>query len=264
MVSSVRQAFRSEIAESVWAVYRRRAQKLNDRSPNPLLTKYIELLSIQGEMSSMLMKTCEVSNVTSDLALLSYFDNASLRPLLANARRGVAAGGLTVGETESLASLENLWHQVDEFEYPADFPARLVLEVFATEVSVWPHREIETRPDRCPHCGFAVMCSMLREAGLGRSRSGCCSLCGSEWSVPRLGCLRCEEQQSGKLPLFTFEEFSHIRIEACDSCGGWLKSIDLTRDAEALPMPDDVWSSAVNIWASEQGYQSIGNHLFRL
>ena len=128
MVSSLRPALRSEIAESVWAVYRRRAQKLNDRSPNPLLTKYIELLSIQDEMSSMLIETCEVSNVTSDLALLSYFDNASLRPLLAKARRGVAEGGLTVGETESLESLENLWHQVDEFEYPADFPACLVIE----------------------------------------------------------------------------------------------------------------------------------------
>lgn len=278
MVSSVRQAFRSEMAGSVWAAYSRRAEKLNDRAANSLLTKYIELVSLQNEMSSMLIETCEVPNATSDLALLSYFDDVMLRPLLAKARRAVAAGGFTVSETESSESargqlhcrrgvglsLENLWHQVNEFEYPDDFPARLVLEVFATEVSAWPHREIETKPDHCPHCGFPILCSILREEGLGRSRFCCCSLCGSEWPVPRLGCLRCGEQQSEKLPLFTFEEFPHIRIEACDSCGGSLKSIDVTRDAEALPVPDDVWSSAVNIWASEQGYQSIGNSLFAL
>lgn len=264
MVSSVRQAFRSEMAGSVWAAYRWRAEKLNDRAANSLLTKYIELVSLQDEMSSMLIETCEVPNVTSHLALLSYFDDVMLLPLLGKARRAVAAGGLTVTETESFESLENLWHQVNEFEYPDDFPARLVLEVFATEVSAWPHREIETKPDHCPHCGFPILCSILREEGLGRSRFCCCSLCGSEWPVPRLGCLRCGEQQSEKLPLFTFEEFPHIRIEACDSCGGSLKSIDVTRDAEALPVPDDVWSSAVNIWASEQGYQSIGNSLFAL
>jgi formate dehydrogenase maturation protein FdhE len=252
------------MTESVWAAYRRRAEKLNDGAANPLLAKYIELVSIQDELSSLLIETCEVPIVTSDLALLSYFDDVALRALLVKAMRGVAKGGPPVHEAESLESLENLWHQVDEFEYPADLPARLVLEVFATEVSAWPHREIETRPDRCPHCGFPVMCSMLREAGLGRSRYGCCSLCGSEWPEPRLGCLRCGEQHSAKLPLFTFEELPHIRIEACDSCGGWLKSIDLTRDAEALPMPDDVWSSVANIWAFEQGYQNIGNNLFRL
>jgi len=42
-----------------------------------------------------------------------------------------------------------------------------------------------------------------------------------------------------------------IRVEACDSCGGYLKSIDMTKDAETLPVPDDVPSSAINIWAFE-------------
>jgi len=264
MVSSARPAFRSEMSKSVWAAYRRRAQKLNDGAANPLLAKYIELLSIQDEMSSMLIKTCEGPDATSDLALLSYFNEEALRPLLAEAARRVAASGLDLAETALVASLENLWRQVDEFEYPADFPARLVLEVFATEVSVWPHREMETRRDHCPHCGFPVLCAILREAGLGRSRSGCCSMCASEWCVPRLGCLHCGEQRSQNLPVFTFEDLPHIRVEACESCGGWLKSLDLTREAELLPLPDDVWSCAVDLWASEQGYARIGNHLFRL
>lgn len=269
MDSAVRQAFRSQLTGSqatgsVWAAYRRRAQELNAAAPNPLLAKYIELVSIQDEMHSTLIETCEPPCAASNRAIVSFFNDAALQPLLEKARRAVAAIGLTVGEAESANSLNNLWHQAEEFDYPADFPARLVLEVFATEVSAWPHRQIDTRPDSCPHCGFPIMCSLLREVGSGRARSSACSLCGSEWPTPRLGCLRCDEQKSEKLPLFTFEEFPHIRIEACDSCGGWLKSIDLAKDGEALPMPDDVFSSALNIWAAGQGYQSIGSHLFPL
>src|SRR5215469_12013254 len=263
MDSAVRQAFRSETSGSVWAAYRRRAQKLNASTPNPVLAKYLEIVSIQDELHSLLMDTCDAPNASGH-AIVSFFNDAALQPLLAKARSSVAAIGLTVGDIESAKSLHSLWHQTEVFDYPADFPARLVLEVFATEVSAWPHRQIETRPDRCPHCGFPVMCSVLRELGSGRARAAACSLCAGEWSAPRLGCLRCDEQKSANLPLFTFEEFPHIRIEACDSCGGWLKSIDLATDGEAIPTPDDVFSSALNIWASGQGYQPIGSHLFSL
>jgi hypothetical protein len=38
----------------------------------------------------------------------------------------------------------------------------------------------------------------------------------------------------------------------------------MTKDAEALPAPDDVGSSAINIWAFEEGYQAIGRHFFSL
>jgi FdhE protein len=99
---------------------------------------------------------------------------------------------------------------------------------------------------------------------MGRRRSAVCCLCSSEWTVARLGCLRCGEQEAPKLPVFSFDAWPHIQIEGCDSCGGYLKSIDMTKDADALPVPDDVSSSAINIWAFEQGYQAIGTHFFNL
>jgi formate dehydrogenase maturation protein FdhE len=60
------------------------------------------------------------------------------------------------------------------------------------------------------------------------------------------------------------QAWTHIRVEVCDSCGGYLKSIDMIKDAETLPVPDDVGSSAINIWAFEEGYQAIGRHFFNL
>jgi formate dehydrogenase maturation protein FdhE len=38
----------------------------------------------------------------------------------------------------------------------------------------------------------------------------------------------------------------------------------MTKDPDALPVPDDIASSAINIWAFEQGYQAIGRHFFNL
>jgi formate dehydrogenase maturation protein FdhE len=206
----------------------------------------------------------EAPHADSGRSFLSYFNGEALRPLLALAAGELSAIGQSEPPGESLDLLEELWNQVEDFNYPRDFAARLVLEVFATALSTLPHKEMETTPDHCPHCGFPILCSIAREEGMGRKRSGQCSLCSNEWAVARLGCLRCGEQRASKLPVFSFDAWMHVRVEVCDSCGGYLKSIDMTRDADALPMPDDIGSSAANIWAFEQGYQSIGNHLFSL
>jgi hypothetical protein len=262
MASCLNPVWRSARGQRIWAAYRQRAEKLNAGVVNPLLTRYIELVSLQEKLSSILIGTLDVPHTDSDRALLCYFNGEALGPLLALASREVRAEGQMEPPDESL--LEDLWNQVEEFQYPRDFAARLVLEVFATELSVLPHRKMETTPDRCPHCGFPILCSIAREEGMGKQRSVLCSLCSSEWAVGRLGCLRCGEQEASRLPVFSFDMWAHIRVEACDSCGGYLKSIDMTTDAETLPVPDDVASSAINIWAFEQGYQAIGRHFFTL
>lgn len=264
MTSCLNLAWRSAQGQRIWDDYRERAEKLNAGAMNPLLTRYIELVSLQAKLSSILIGTLDVPQTDGDHALLYYFNREALRPLFALAAREVKVEGQMEPSGESLPLLEDLWNQVEEFQYPRDFAARLVLQVFATELSVLPHREMETTPDRCPHCGFAIQCTIAREEGMGMRRSALCSLCSSEWTVGRLGCLRCGEQEASKLPVFSFDAWAHIRVEACDSCGGYLKSIDTTKDVETLPAPDDVASSAINIWAFEQGYQAIGAHFFNL
>jgi formate dehydrogenase maturation protein FdhE len=123
-------------------------------------------------------------------------------------------------------------YQSEELHYPHDFAARLVLEVYATELAALPHKEIETTPDRCPHCGFPILCSIALEEGMGRRRSPVCSICSSEWPVPRLGCLRCGEQRASELPVFRFDAWTHIRVEVCDSCGGYLKAFGAQKDLQ--------------------------------
>jgi formate dehydrogenase maturation protein FdhE len=246
------------------AAYSERAEKLNSEAANPLLARYIELVSLQVRLGSTLVETLAIPHTDSNRSLLSYFNPEPLCPLVHIAAQEVAPNETFETAGRSLARLEALWYQSEELHYPHDFAARLVLDVYATELAALPHKEIETTPDRCPHCGYPIMCSVAVEEGMGRRRSAVCSLCSSQWPVPRLGCLRCGEQRASKLPVFSFDAWTHIRVELCESCGGYLKSIDMTKDAEALPVPDDVGSSAINIWAVEQGHQPIGRHFFNL
>jgi formate dehydrogenase maturation protein FdhE len=250
--------------KTIWAAYCERAKKLNSEATNPLLARYIELVSLQVRLASTLVETLAIPHTDNNRSLLSYFSPEPLCPLLDMAAQEVAPNETSETAGQSLARLEVLWYQSEELHYPHDFAARLVLEVYATELAALPHKEIETTPDRCPHCGFPILCSVALEEGMGRRRSAVCSICSSEWPVPRLGCLRCGEQRASKLPVFSFDAWTHIRVEVCDSCGGYLKSIDRTKDAEALPVPDDVGSSAINIWAFDEGYQAIGRHFFNL
>jgi Protein involved in formate dehydrogenase formation len=196
MASCLNPVWRSAQGQRICAAYRERAEKLNVGAVNPLLTTYIELVSLQAKTQYHPDRTLDVPHTDSDHALLCHFNREALRPLLALAVREVSAKGQAEPPSESLNLLEELWNQVEDFQYPRDFAARLVLEVFATELSVLPHREIETTPDRCPHCGFPILCSIAREEGMGRRRSALCSLCSSEWPVGRLGCLRCGEQEA--------------------------------------------------------------------
>jgi FdhE protein len=48
-----------------------------------------------------------------------------------------------------------------------------------------------------------------------------------------------------------------VRIEACDSCQRYIKSIDLTVDGLAIPEVDDLLSLSMDLWATDQGYERL-------
>ena len=41
------------------------------------------------------------------------------------------------------------------------------------------------------------------------------------------------------LAAYTAEEFAHVRVEACDSCRHYIKTVDLTKDGRAVPVYND-------------------------
>jgi formate dehydrogenase maturation protein FdhE len=48
-----------------------------------------------------------------------------------------------------------------------------------------------------------------------------------------------------------------VRIEACETCRRYLKSIDLTKDARAIRRVDDLLPLSVDLWAQEEAYARL-------
>jgi FdhE protein len=109
----------------------------------------------------------------------------------------------------------------------------------------------------CPYCGRRPGVAVLRPEGDGAKRSLQCSFCLGEWNFRRIVCPSCGEEDNHKLPVYTAEEFDYIRVEACDTCKAYIKSVDLTKNGHAEPVVDEIAAAALDMWAREHGYEKI-------
>lgn len=111
----------------------------------------------------------------------------------------------------------------------------------------------------CPHCGGQPWVAARRSPpdSHGAQRLLGCALCGSEWVVNRIVCPSCGEEDPKKLPAFSTDRYPAVRIEACETCHRYVKSIDLTVDGRAIPEVDDLVSVGMDLWAAEQGFARI-------
>jgi hypothetical protein len=116
----------------------------------------------------------------------------------------------------------------------------------------------------CRICGDRPVVAVLREEAHGARRSLVCGFCLTERPAPRIACLHCGETQFDKLNVYRAEAFPGVRVDACDTCRTYLKTVDLTLDATAIPVVDDIASVALDLWAREQGYQRLRPNLLRL
>jgi formate dehydrogenase formation protein len=115
------------------------------------------------------------------------------------------------------------------------------------------------RPGECPFCGGAPWIAARRSESNadGARRLLGCALCGEEWPFGRIRCPSCLEEDPTKLPSFRSAAHPTVRIEACETCRRYLKSIDLTEEARAIPEVDDLVSLSVDLWAQEEGYARV-------
>jgi hypothetical protein len=121
-----------------------------------------------------------------------------------------------------------------------------------------------SRLGTCPQCTDRPVVAVLREAAHGARRSLICAFCLTERTAPRLTCLACGEEEFARLGVHRADAFPGARIDACETCRHYLKTIDLTEDATAVPVVDDIATVALDLWAREQGYTRIRPNLLRL
>ena len=152
---------------------------------------------------------------------------------------------------------ELLWSywEGDRSSAPQDqFFARVLLQPYAEYLASRGTPDTQTTAPVCPFCGAKPVAGVLRGEGEGAKRSLICSLCATEWPFRRVVCPHCGEEDKDKLPVYIAEQTPYLRLDACDSCGCYFKSVDLTRNGHAVPIVDELASVALSIWADERGY----------
>lgn len=106
----------------------------------------------------------------------------------------------------------------------------------------------------CPVCGSLPLISTLKEKEGFRFMT--CSFCKFEYRVPRIACPFCGENDPKKLRFFKVDEEPGFRVDVCDSCNYYIKTIDFRAlDNTALPVLDDLASLPLDFLAGGQGYK---------
>lgn len=192
---------------------------------------------------------------------LSLMETQSPGPLAAHSQQlrcqGATAWEDLLGEFWKSGMLE-----ADASEPMNEFLARAFLQPYAEfQVSALLPPVLPMTVCRCPRCDSLPAVGLLRPEGDGGKRFLQCSFCSQEWEFRRILCAQCGEEQEQKLPVYIAEQFPHLRVECCDTCKHYLRTVDLTKDGNAVPLVDDLAAIPLSLWAQENGYARIQRNL---
>ncbi len=159
--------------------------------------------------------------------------------------------------------LSAVWNSAaDAPSTPEEFLAFAFLQPYAESARSHAHLQLEnyTHP-LCPFCNRKPAIAALRPMGDGAQRKLLCGFCLAEWDFRRIVCPNCGEENHARLPVYTAETLPYIRVECCDSCRVYIKSIDLSKNGLADPLVDELASIPLDLWAQEHGYTKLRPNL---
>ena len=106
----------------------------------------------------------------------------------------------------------------------------------------------------CPVCGSAPILSILEDEG---ARSLTCSFCWYKWPVKRLYCPFCENSDSKLLHYLFSEEEKDVRVDLCDNCKKYIKTVDSRRVNRLIYPPlEQISTLHLDIKAREEGFEA--------
>ena len=105
----------------------------------------------------------------------------------------------------------------------------------------------------CPICGSFPSLSLLKEE-TGK-RYLLCSFCGFQWRIDRLICPFCSNKEQDSLRYLYAEGEEAYRIDLCEKCHQYIKTIDLRKLEESDPCLEDLATLHLDILVSKKGYK---------
>jgi FdhE protein len=105
----------------------------------------------------------------------------------------------------------------------------------------------------CPICGSLPLLSLLRgEVG---KKYLLCSFCGYQWRIDRLICPFCNNKDQESLHYLYAEGEEAYRIDLCEKCHQYIKTIDLRKVEDSDPCLEDLATLHLDILVSKKGYK---------
>ena len=128
------------------------------------------------------------------------------------------------------------------------------LEMCSDQLSPYLDKEEPWLKGYCPICGSPPVLSILKSGG---DRSLICSFCWHPWSVKRVFCPFCENHDNQTQHYFYNEGEKEFRVDLCDSCKKYIKTLD-SRETERMIYPplEQISSLHLDFKAKELGYKS--------
>lgn len=220
----------------------------------------------------------DVHLLVSDPLVRCALDDDDVRPMLPAAARlfdlvqevgppelaRAAAELEKAPEEEKRRLLLDFLHRPSGLEAVTAFFPQVLLQPHAMlRAEAGPGGDADLPSGTCPGCGRAPLAGVLREDRQAETvrRSLVCSFCALEWSFPRVVCPRCREERPEKMPRLTAREIPWVRVEGCDTCGTYLKAVDLTLAPDAEPVVDELASTPLDLIARERGYARLASNL---
>jgi len=262
------------VANTPWQRRTRRAEQLAAEHPfaAEILGFYIHLAQFQQSLHQRFERahagSVDLSAPLELPELLSSFPQF-LGVVEANgpARLAEVAHDLRNADSRSWSDLLNAcWSAAGQPpSYPDEFLALAFLQPYAEFVVSRARLQVDGyNHSVCPFCNRKPALGVLRQQGDGARRSLVCAFCRSEWAFRRVVCPGCGQEDQAKLPVYTAEQFPHVRVESCDACHTYIKSIDLTKNGLADPLVDELASVPLDLWAQEHGYAKLHPNLLGL
>jgi FdhE protein len=238
----------------------------------PLLAFYTRLLRSQKTIYDSLNVRRPSGDLDGDIAFLAEGRSALLREVAESGPDLLAADARALLEADD-STIASLLFAYWLAPSSRQFFAKAILQPYAqwlADAGVTPvGRTGPHVSNRCPFCGGVPQLSFLESVSAATSADGggrrlLCAVCLSTWSFRRVLCPGCGEQDEKKLAYFHTAVLDCVRVDACDSCHHYLKTVDLTRLGLADPLVDEVAAAPLDLWAREHGYEKIELNLVGL
>ena len=207
------------------------------------------------------------------LCEIAKSQNEKLRNEVQKIEKTVREGKLNLKSPTSVGSREELFQKVahNDFDYIDKISNSLSLDkdvlTLLTLNSVKPSMELIAHRLKnlvniepwsgicCPICGSPPAISELR--GEEGRRILFCSFCSTEWQGRRMMCYNCGNTDNQTLRYFYTQEEGKYRIDVCDKCKHYLKTLDFRKfDEEIVPSVEDMATLHLDILAEREDYRN--------